>query len=285
MRKYVLQSIVGGSCLLLLAGVGYFALYPHWLAYRHTTQAQQALDRYDLAQAQVHLERVLQLQPSNAEMRFLMARTCRRAANYPTANHHLSEARRLGWVEDMLELEEHLSDAQRQGPSGPNEKVLQALVRARHPEDRAILEALYKGYRNALYLNEATTWLTVWIERYPNDWLPYLWRGDLLQSFRHFDKARADYQRLLELKADCSEAHLHLGQIALANAEESETALHHFRTYLGSHPGDAEALLGIAQCQTNLHHPEAAIATLRELLVQHPEHAAGMRLLAMREME
>src|SRR5436305_1424325 len=81
-------------------------------------------------------------------------------------------------------------------------------------------------------------WLNFWAERHRDDWLPRLWRGEILESFGHFEEATADFKRLLELRPDRDVALLRLGLIALADRGRYADAQRYLGRYLEKHPDD-----------------------------------------------
>ncbi len=279
------RVVIALFCLLILGGLTAGVFYPSWVASRHWQNAQAALGRFDLTGACDHLRAYLATTPSSAEGHFLLARTLRRAEDYSAANQHLREAERLGWIPELIELERLLQQVQRSGTRGPPGELLKTFAEARHPEDKFILETLFKADRGTLNLNQATVWLNVWVERYPDDWLPRLWRGELLESFAHFDEARADFLRLLELKPDHTEALLRLGLIALYNRGNYAEAQSYLKQYLEKRPDHPEALLGLARCQKGVGELDAAAATVQRVLDKQPRHGEAAWLLGSIESD
>jgi tetratricopeptide (TPR) repeat protein len=272
-------------CLVLVAGSVYFVLYPFWAGSRHWRRAEQALANLDLARAGEHFRAYLALHPDSAEAHFALARTLRRAEDYSAANRHLREAARLGWLRELIDLERLLQEVELSGARGPARDMLQAYVQARHPDEKFILESLFKADRKSLNLQQATGWLNTWVERHPDDWHPRLWRGEILKSFTQFDQARADYQRLLELKPDHSEALLQLGLIALVGRGDYAEAQGYLERYLEQHPEHPEALLGLARCQKGRGELEAAAATARSVLEKQPGNGEAAYLLGSIEAD
>jgi tetratricopeptide (TPR) repeat protein len=277
--------VVAAVCLLILGGLTYFVFYPAWVGWRQWQAAQEALADYDLPRACEHLRRYLAARPSDADAHFLLARTLRRAREYTQAGHHLTEARRLGGIPELIQLERQLQEVQHGGVRGETGELLKMYARARHPEEKVILETLFVADRGTMNMNQATVWLNLWIERYPDDWLPRLWRGEMLESFGHFQEATADFKRLLELKPDRDEALLRLGLIALADRGRYADAQHYLDRYLQKHPDHPEALVGLARCQKGRGELDAAAATARRILQKDPRHAEAAQVLGSIEAE
>jgi tetratricopeptide (TPR) repeat protein len=277
--------VVAVLCLLILAGLTYFVFYPSWTGWRQWRAAQEALDDYDLPRAREILRDYLATRPRDAEGHFLLARTTRRAGDYDEAVRLREKAARLGAIPELIELERQLQEVQQIGVLGQTGELLKMYAHRRHPEEKYVLEALFKGDRGTLNMNRATVWLNLWVERFPDDWLPRLWRGEILESFAHFEAATADFQRVLELKPGRDEALLHLGQIALLDRGRYADAQRYLGQYLVKHPDDPQALLGLARCQKGQGELDAAAATSRRILQKDAGHAEAAQMLGSIELE
>ncbi|MDB5307279.1 MAG: tetratricopeptide repeat protein [Gemmataceae bacterium] len=261
--------------LAVMGWVGYAVVAPEWRADRAIALAEQVAAEGDYDRARGYLDEVLKVRPASGQARFLMARTCRRADDLTAAAAHLREAKRLGWVPDAVEVEEHLIEAQEVGPRGPNEATLQLLALTHHPDERVILEALAKGYRNVHRPEAAVKWLGIWITRYPDDWLPRQWRGEILEAFNLTDDARADYQRALELRPAAIAARRRLGRLELTEKQNPAAAAEHFTAFLEAVPEDPDGLLGLAECRRTQGDPDGARGLLDRLLGRDPGNARG----------
>lgn len=254
---------------------GYARVSPEWRADRELDAARTAAADSDYGLAREHLQVLLRLRPKSAWGHFLMARASRQSDDFATARLHLAQAKAVGWLREDLDIEEHLIEAQEVGPRGENEKVLQALVAARHPAEREILEGLVKGYRNAGLLVAAMGALATWIERFPDDWLPHQWRGETFRQINLPDDARADFLRVLELRSRNRDALRGLGQLELDDKRDVGAARGHFAALLEVAPDDPAGLLGMAVCLRSLGDPGGARGVLDRLLAREPGHARG----------
>src|SRR2546428_4220850 len=104
-RKGALRLLAAAVSLLIVAGVSYYLVYPQLAASLEWRYAQRALAEHDFTAAQAHLGRCLEVWPTSGETHFLLARTCRRAGDYATAETELARARKLGWVRELVDLE------------------------------------------------------------------------------------------------------------------------------------------------------------------------------------
>jgi tetratricopeptide (TPR) repeat protein len=261
------------SAAAVWAGYSYYS--PDWRADRALKSARKAAADSDYEQAREHLRVLLQLRPNSAPGHFLMARASRQSDDLVAARRHLVQARAGGWLREDLEIEEHLIEAQEIGPRGENEKGLHALVLARHPAEREILEGLVKGYRNAGLPVAAMSWLATWIDRFPEDWLPYQWRADTFRQLNLPDDARADFLRVLELRPRTPDALRGLGQLELEDKRDAGAARGHFAALLEVAPDDPAGLLGMSVCLRSQGDSAGARGVLDHLLAREPGHARG----------
>jgi|SRR5579883_282895 len=254
---------------------GYSFVYPDWRADRALESARKASADSDYEQAREHLRVLLRFRPKSAQGHFLMARASRQSDDLAAARHHLAQAKGAGWLREDLEIEEHLIEAQEIGPRGENEKALHALVYARHPAEREILEGLAKGYRNVHQPVAAMSWLAIWIDRFPEDWLPHQWRAEIFRTLNLPDDARADFLRVLELRPRNPDALRGLGQLELDDKRDAGAAQGHFAALLEVAPDDPAGLLGMSVCLRSQGDSAGARGLLDRLLAREPGHARG----------
>lgn len=283
MRSHPFLTGIVVLCLLIIGAIGFFVVYPQLAGLYHWRQARRALEQEDFVQAQAQLRCCFGVWPNNGEVVFLMARTCRRAGDFDGARTHLQEAERLGWASALVELERLLMVAQA-GFVRAVEPELRRFLETRPNERRVILEALVVGSLQGNFLDDAHRWSTRWTEDYPDEFQGHFMRGRVLQGGLRYDLAAEEYQRALSSKPNSLEARLGLGDMLLRNGRYAE-ALPQFQTCLQSDPKHAAALLGLARCQRYLSPPEAALATLEQLLADHEGHAEGLLLRGQLELE
>jgi tetratricopeptide (TPR) repeat protein len=268
--------LVGVLCLLVIGGVGWFVLYPQVNASYHWRQAEHAVLDHDFGAAQAHLQRCLEAWPQSGETHFVMARTCRRAGDLAGARTHLDEARRLGWVKELTDLESLLLQAQ-SGAVRPVESRLRGYLTQGHRDAALIVEALVIGWLEGNFVEDAYRLTSVWLEEHADDWAVRFWHGRVLEAGLRYDLAAEEYARVLERKPGYAAAHLRRAEVLLWKGRYKE-ALPHFEAYLRHDAHHAAALLGLARCQRVLGSPAETRATLTRLLADHPEDAGGCRL-------
>ena len=250
----------------------------------HWQQAQQAIEDREFSQAASHIAQCLESWPYNAEAHFLMARCYRRAGNLADWKVHLTLAETLRWPKDQITLERQLRRAQ-VGDIWEVEDTLFDLLNSQPPEEVIILEALVNGFIENDRLLDVVPLTTTWINRFPKDWLPLVYRGNAqLRLYGKPAEAVQDFQRVLELKPDHPEAHLALA-LVLTNDGQFKEAMPHFQFYLDRQPQDpSEALFGLASCQYSIGKTDQAREALDQLLAQDKNNAGAMFLQAKIEL-
>lgn len=249
----------------------------------HWRQAGDAIAARDYTQAIAHLKQCLESWPLNAEAHFLMARTCRRANQFGDWQQHLARAAVLNWPKNQIDLEMQLQRAQR-GDIWEVEDALMDRLNTRPLEEVLILEAVVNGLMANDRLVDVQFITTIWIDEFPEDWLPLIYRGNArLRLNGKTEDVVADFRRVLELKPHEVEAHLSLA-IVLANNGDVGGALPHFQACLESLPDDPRVLFGLAYCHYSLGQSQEARNVLKRLLAQDSKHAAGSFLQAKIEL-
>jgi tetratricopeptide (TPR) repeat protein len=273
-----LRNALALVCLLVLAGCGYFFIYPQLRAAWHWREAHQEIDRGDFHAAAASLRDCLTVWPSSAETHFLLARTARRAADLDLARAQLAEARRLNYLGDQLDLEELLLQAQGGGITKVEPK-LRELLAAGHAEEPLILEALVRGSLFYNFTKDASRWAGHWTERHPDDWQAHYWHGIALDAAAQPESAVEQLQRALQANADHADARLRLANL-LFRSQRVPEAREQFHTLLVAEPDSAAALFGLAQCQRAAGEIDQARATVERALAREPI-AGALRLRGM----
>jgi tetratricopeptide (TPR) repeat protein len=242
----------------------------------HWEQANRASDDGDPGLAKTHLEAILAICPLSPQAQFLMARTCRRTRD-DAAWHHLHQAESLGWPQHQIVLEQRLLQAEAGDIWNVEEALLDQLNRL-PPEEQVILEGVVRGYLNSARFLDAEELATTWINRFPENWQPYLYRGRAKQALGQWNDAIWDYREVLKIRPDSITARRWYADALLAS-HDYQNALESYRVYCDMVPDDQESLFAVAQCQFSLGHPEAQ-AAVEELLARYPQHVDGLILSA-----
>lgn len=241
--------------------------------------ARAAVERYDFADAQRHLDRCLLVRFRSAEVRLLAAQTARRRDAYREAERHLVASEELGGKTKATSLERLLLTAQR-GDLDGLEEVLQARTSPESPEAALVLEALAKGYQNRCWQSEMLHCLNLLLERQPHQPVALLLRARVYD-----DQARAgrperahdalhDYEQVMEVAPSLA-ARLGLAG-ALFRVGRPWDALQHYERLYEERADHPDVLLGLARCRYRLHESAEAQRLLDALLERQPTHAAAL---------
>ena len=267
-RRLLLAAAAGAVLGLGLLGGAAFA----WHRY-HFRAAQDALGRYDLDEAQRHLDRCLAVWPGG-DVHFLAARTARRREAYGEAQDHLAACRRLQYRPEALALEEVLLGVQ-QGDLDGVEQSVRALVQQNHPDTPAILEALARGYARTFRLEEAVDSLSLLLQREPDHVPALLLRARCLALLEQDEDAAPDYQKAVDLAPDRDDARLALA-LTLWRLGRVREAAGQYECLRRRQPGNPGVLAGLALCRQDLAELDEAAAVLDDLLARHPDFVPGL---------
>jgi len=281
-RRYaLLLAILALS--IAVGGATWFYIKPQG-SYPDLERAKAALDNEDLALAEEQLQSLVAHTPANAEGRFLLARTLRREGKLAEAKQQLAEAERLHWNHQQVREEQSLAVMQRDAPLRSREGLLSVVNEGQLPPT-LLLEALYRGDLQAKDRNRAGLWLHLWLKKEPEAWLPRLWQAELLEHSSTYDRALADYQKVLEARPGQPRALRGVGLCALRNRADYDVAERFLRQYLEHQPDDPDAQLGLARCFYGRSDAAAAREAALKIIAAHPRHADTALLLGTIESE
>src|SRR5258708_32493972 len=117
-------------------------------------------------------------------------------------------------------------------------------LNTRPPEELIILEALVSGLMANDRLVDVLGVTTTWIEEFPEDWLPMIYRGNArLRLKGKTEEVIDDFKRVLNLKPDDVESHLSLAMV-LADNGDVRRAFPHFQACTSRLPEDPRVLFG-----------------------------------------
>jgi tetratricopeptide (TPR) repeat protein len=272
--------------VLILAAIGVAALKPwqRWSktpeedAFFHWREAQRLIADRDLSEARNHLQSCLQQWPLNAEAHFLMARCSRRENDYALWRIHLKNAELLGWPRSEIELERRLWLAQT-GEVWSVEDALMSYLQTLPPEAELILEALAEGYLANFDVNRVLQLTSSWMERFPDDWRPHLYRGHAYLSANLRAQAIPEYRQALQMVPEQFRARLLLAGALMDDGQFAE-ALDHYQIYIRDDGPDDESMFGLAFCQLSLGKTGEAKQTLDRLLAINPNDVRALHARA-----
>jgi tetratricopeptide (TPR) repeat protein len=263
--------VVGG---LLLIGVAVFVARQYAQPALDVDAAEAALRRNDPAAARLHLERVLAGGLNDGQVLLLSAVAARRIDAYADAERYLTafedasrptEASRLEWV---------LLGAQ-QGDFGGDEDSLRAAVGRNHPEERAMLEALAKGYDAAYRWPDSLAAVNRLLEREPDHAPALVLRAALAERFRRTASAEEDLRRAVTKAPDNAIAQAALAG-HLSRHGHTREAIYHYELARRLRPADPATRLGLARALADAADTDGAARQLDALLADDPNHADAL---------
>lgn len=246
--------------------------------HRLLSEGQQELQQDNLSAALACFEEAHQLDPDAAEPHFWMARVRRKLGDFDAVRTELDAAQRSGYHDvDRLRREWWLVLAEA-GHLNRVESRLPGLLQ--NSDDNAeVCEAFTTGYCLHLRFGEAEALLDAWQADYPDDYRPYLRRGQIYASLEAWSQAEQAFQEALQrgpnvarIHRELAEAFLHLGRL--------EEADEHIRIVLAGDADNVQALSTSAEILMELKQYSAAEEQLRRLLEVSPGEFAPRLSLA-----
>jgi len=254
--------------LLIIVMGGAFARF--WSEH-HFDAAKQALERYDLDDAQHHFDLYLRIRPNNWPIRFLAAQTARRRDAYEEAESHLAACEQVGGMKHETNLERIMLTAQR-GDLERVEGLLKARTGPDDPEAVLALEALAKGFLNRFWLVHARVCLNILLERQPDHPQALLMRARLFEALarsgamEHEQDALRDYEKAVALHPSF-QARLGLAGALYRVGRPWEAAVEYERLHQ-EEPENPHALFGLGRCSYRLHELDSARQLFDEVIKQ-----------------
>jgi predicted Zn-dependent protease len=269
---------VGLVVVLLLAIGG--AAYVVWDTLRtnhHRDAARRALERYDYAEAAMHLDRYLALRPDDRDARLLAAQTARRDGRLGEAMRRLNDAKKQGVPASAVAAERELLAIQSGDLSRSAGLVQFCADNPDNPEAGLALEALAEGALKAFDLGRARWAIGLWLRHRSSDAAQargLTWQGRAHEFAQDFGKALADFRRATELAPDDPAVRLKLAEALIR--EEPREAVPHLERLQRLRPDDPEVRFQTARLRRALGQPEEAAPLLDELLADEPQRVAAL---------
>jgi Tfp pilus assembly protein PilF len=265
--RWVIAAAAFGALLTAGGQIGRHA----WAAH-HVRAAEQALQRWDFANALDHLEQALRIGGESVSTRLQAARAARRSERFERAEGHLSACEKKGARMESA-LERIMLRAQR-GDLAETERPLERLIVEGHPDTVLLVESLARGYLQIMRMGSAHSALNDLIKRDPNHALAYFLRAGLYERLHRTSEALPDYRRAVELAPGQDDFRLGLA-LALLQAGQTANAGPHVEELVRQRPSDPRVLLGVARYYRACALPERALEYLDRLLQDQPESAEG----------
>jgi tetratricopeptide (TPR) repeat protein len=266
-------SLAVAMLCMPLAGWGAVFLWAHV----QTLAAVKALDEDDLVAAREHVDSSLAIWPDNASTHLLGARIVRLEGNFPAAERHLDECKRIEGMSEALQIEWCLLRAQSGRLSQVEDGLWQSLQSL--PEDGPysllIIEALSYAYIQEMRYGTALGCLAWWLERQPDSVRALDWRGWVRGRLDYKEGMYEDYKRVLQMVPRHWKTRLRLAYALLAD-KDIKAAQHQLSLLQADHGGDSEVRVATAECQALLGDLDEARRLIDQLLRDEPRNAAAL---------
>ncbi len=262
--------------LLLLVFV--IVLTVQLLAWREYRGAEAAWKADQGAEALGRIQNCLLVWRWSRPANLLAARIARSLGQYPIAEYHLNEYKRLGGSDEDSQLEWLLMRAQ----TGELDELANALVHAADSDERNcvhIYTALAQAYMTRHRYAPALGILQRLLEADPDNIRALDWKGWVLHRLNHNEEAIELYSRTLELAPERDAVRKRLAEIYLA-ANDPVLARPHLEHLLQKTPDAEDLLIDWATMSRLTGDTEEAERTLDKILNKNPDLAGVLTLRA-----
>lgn len=262
---------------------------PRWPYYR----AVVAQRRGDLAAAEAHLERTLELRPGDVPTVLRLARMALEAHDLEAAEQRFQEALADPAAAAYASYGLGRVAIERQDPQRAIVHFRQTL--AQQPEATAVHHALGLAHRDAGSLDKATQHLALagpQAPRFDDPWLAeasqkvtgarvHLSQGGRDRRAGRYDSAIQHFRRAIELAPEDPSGHHNLG-VVLGDLGRHREAVGHLQLALELEPERIDALFDLAMAHSRLGQMDEAVANLDRVLTLDPlDHEARRRRAAL----
>ena len=253
---------------LLTAGLALWGGRAWWIDH-HLKAAQKALSRQRFAEVRFHLDRVLWLRPTDADVHLLAGRVARRAGDAEAARKHYQQCQKFqSSPSEELYLERAMLKcrAKMSMPSFP----CSGLPWSRgHPDSALILEALCVGCMGTSRYGLAKKCLDRWLRLEPENVQAHFFNGQYLNEANLTQEAITSFRRALELDPSRVDIRCTLADTLLADKKHSQ-AIEQYEEVLRQDPRSAPARLGLARASIDSGQIDRAVPILEALVQEQP---------------
>jgi len=269
--------------LAILVGAAIPAAYNLW-GWWHWTQARSALERYHSEPAQEHLRVCRKVWPGSVQVYLLSARAARRQSEFEAADEYLRTAEQLGLpAPDEVVLERALLRA----AAGDLPEQVEEYLLSRAERDPItaplIWEALATGYTRVYRVLEASACIDRWQARDAENIQARLLRANMWRQIKQLPKAAPEYERVVELDSQQSEARYWLAVVQLEVGRYADARGHLDYLYKGG-MARTDILIYMARCDKGLGQFSQARKTLDAVLDQEPKNGLALRARGEHEL-
>lgn len=274
-RRFWLVLAIGAILLTAAA--------PFLRAGYHAYAAEEAWRHYHSAEALAHFHICLHVWPwsRSARLHLQAAQAARREGEFEAASQLLYECQNTLLDDSAEAVLEWAMLRAAMGDLGTTAESLRQAARQQPGMRPVVYEALAEGHLIMSRLLDALRTTDDWLMLEPDNPQAWFVRGKIHRQIGDTQSIVADYQRVLELDPERTEARWWLA-LALFDIGRYQEAIAQLEIYKGSHPQDVDVQVRGAICLWRLEREKEARAQLDRVLSEHPDH--GLALLTRGQM-
>jgi predicted Zn-dependent protease len=266
--------------LVALAGIGagVWMIVGESRINQRVRDAVAALDADDAGRARILLVEAAANRPESGEVQFLAARAARMDGDIAAARKHLSNAKRLGWVGEAIDLETGLIQAQTDSLAVEYDHYLRKCLRENHPDAKYIAQVLaHRDYAN-FRLVDAARATEIWTERAPNSIKAWSLRGDVCDRARLRAPALEAYRKARELDPGNPAHLLSIARLMLGAKSPPDDVAALLEPALAASPDNNDLGILLATCRVEQARLDDATHLIDAVLERQPDTLKALQL-------
>lgn len=261
--------------------IALFGARPALVSY-HLWQAGGKLRQHHTPLAELHLARVLELDPQNAKGHFLFARLRRKQGLFDGMHEHLEAALKAGFSVERLDREQQFLLAQTGQFRDLKGLAGELLINAGEDGPEAC-EAVVNGMMLTYQLSAASGVIDAWAADYPEDPQPLFCRGTLYAKQENWPQAISSFRQALNRAPDRTDIRVHLAD-AMMTIRQHKEAISEYRQALRESPSHVNAHVGLAECLLITKQDDEARTVLGQALRVAPDSFEANLVLGQLEL-
>jgi tetratricopeptide (TPR) repeat protein len=267
-------KLIGATVILVTVALAWRPCASAWCLHF----ANSALVNRRIDDAIHYLIRANQVDDTDAETLFLLARCYRLSGNFEKMSAFLTQAERLGYDKTRLRRERLLAYSQR----GDLRQVMPHIgdmLKNPGEDGREICEALVSGLFLTWQFPQAMTVIEAWKRDFPNDAQPYLCLGKYYVDSRNLSKARECLEQAITIDSSRNDIRLELADVLL-DLHSYDEAKKHYKLCVAQAPRDVRVLVSFASCLYEVAEVDAAKTMVDTAISIEPGNTKAQYLLA-----